>query len=428
MIEFITLFLGGLVAGPQTVEIMAGDAVAVVEVWLDGELEERLARPPWKLEVDFGHGLSPHVLEAVALDSSDKELARTLQWINMSPEQAQSSLMIEGDDRGQGAVARVLWESLGETEEPSSVEAYFDGESLTVEDPQAIQLPSFDPKKVHHLRVRLEFSEALFSEAEAVLGGAYGSEVSTEISAVPIWFEKGREPKETRAMQSWFTVGGEPQAVNAIEKGLAEIIVVRDVAAKPHLHKLAVEATRSDSDIRLRKDFRLSFIIPCPTAHQRDDYRQLLYPRSQRLSSKDGGLLRLLAWVAPMDCSAPDQQLADALAIAGLSASKDGSRRVVLLILSSGAPLDHSTFTPAQVVSYLEDLRVPLVIWSVGPYGEPDTKWGQAIRVRKLSRLDKAFGLLEKNLKRQLIVWLEGLHLPQWVELSPDAEDVALVK
>ena len=82
----------------------------------------------------------------------------------------------------------------------------------------------------------------------------------------------------------------------------------------------------------------------------------------------------------------------------------------------------------AQVVSYLQDLRVPLVVWSVGPYGEPDTKWGRAINVRTLSRLDKAFGRLEKNLKRQQIVWLEGLHLPQRVELSPDAEGIALVK
>jgi hypothetical protein len=308
------------------------------------------------------------------------------------------------------------------------VEAYFDGESLAVEDPQAIQLPSFDPEKAHHLRVRLEFSRALFSEAEAVFGGAYGSEVSTEITAVPIWFEKGRKPQDARAMQGWFMVGGKPQTVQALEEGPAEIIVVRDVATMPHLHKLAAEAARHEADIRLRKDLRLSFISPCPLAYQRDNYRQLLYPRSQRLSSKDGALLRHLAWVAPKDCTAPGQQLADALAIAGLSASKDGSRRVVLLILSSGAPLDHSTFTPAQVVSYLRDLRVPLVIWSVGPYGEPDTKWGRAINVRTLSRLDKSFGRLEKNLKRQQIVWLEGLHLPQWVELSPDAEGIALVK
>ena len=94
MIEFITLFLGGLMTGPRPVEIMAGDAVAIVEVWLDGELEQRLNAPPWKLEVDFGPELLPHVLEAVALDSKAEELARARQWINMSPKPAQSSVMI----------------------------------------------------------------------------------------------------------------------------------------------------------------------------------------------------------------------------------------------------------------------------------------------------------------------------------------------
>lgn len=300
MIEFITLFLGGLVTGPRPVEIMAGNTVAIVEVWLDGELEERLSAPPWKLEVDFGPELSPHALEAVALDSRQRELARARQWINMSPQVAQSSLLIEGAEEGKGAVARVSWESLAKTDEPESIEVYFDGQQLAADDPRWIQLPPFDPDRTHHMRVRLEFTEVLFSETEAVFGGVYGNEISAEISAVPIRFDKGRKPKSAQAMRDWFTVGGVPQNVHAVEKGLAEIVVVRDLATIPRLTKLAAQADRPETDIHLKKHHRVSFVSPCPEMNPRDGFRQFVYPRSQRYSSKDGTLLKLLSgWSLP---------------------------------------------------------------------------------------------------------------------------------
>jgi len=427
MIEFITLFLGGLVAGPQAVEIMAGDTVAIVEVWLDGELAERLNAPPWKLEIDFGPELAPHLLEAVALDSKKEELARARQWINMSPEQAQSSVMIEGADRGRGAVARVSWEIVAETREPESIEVYFDGQRLDADDPRAIQLPTFDPKETHHLRVRLEFTEVLFSEAEAVFGGVYGNEISTEISAVPIRFEKGRKPKSAHVMRDWFTVGGVPQHVHAVEKGIAEIVVVRDVATKSRLSKLAAQTARLETDIHLKKLHRISFVSPCPEINPRDGFRQLVFPRAGPGSTEGGTLLRLLARLVPADCAEPRQQLADAVGIAGLSASEDGLRRVVLLLID-GEPQDHSAFTPAQVIAYLAKLRVPLLVWNLAPSDEPETTWGQATEVRKLGRLDSAFNLLEKDLEHQLIVWLEGLHLPQSVELRPDLKGISLVE
>ena len=428
MIEFITLFLGGLMTGPRPVEIMAEDAVAIVEVWLDGELEQRLNAPPWKLEVDFGPELLPHVLEAVALNSKAEELARARQWINMSPKPAQSSVMIEGADQGKGAVARVSWESLAETYEPQSIEVYFDGLRLAADDPRSILLPTFDPDQTHHMRVRLEFTEVLFSEAEAVFGGVYGNEISTEISAVPIRFDKGRKPKSAHAMRDWFTVGGVPQNVHAVEKGLAEIIVVRDVATDSRLSKLAAQAARLETDIYLKNHHRVSFINPCPEVHRRGVlFRQRVYPHTPRYSSKDGTLLRLLAGLGHANCTEQRQQLAEAVGVAGLSASGDGLRRVVLLLLSS-EPRDQSAFTPAQVVAYLDRMRVPLVIWSLGTPAGLETKWGQATNVRKLWRFDKAFNLLEKDLEHQLIVWLEGLHLPQSVELRPGVEDISLLE
>ena len=46
MIELITLFLG-LLTGPHPVELAVGDAVATVELSLDGRQVARLEGPPW---------------------------------------------------------------------------------------------------------------------------------------------------------------------------------------------------------------------------------------------------------------------------------------------------------------------------------------------------------------------------------------------
>lgn len=427
MIEFMTLFLGGLVAGPQPIEIMTGNTVTAVEVWLDGELEERLDARPWKLEVDFGPELAPHLLEAVALDSKQRELARARQWINMSPTQAQSSITVEGADRGQGAIARVSWELVAETHQPESIEVYFDGQRLDADDPRSIQLPTFDPNLSHHIRVKLEFTAALSSEAEAVFGGAYGNEISTEISAVPIRYDKGRKPRSAQAMRDWFTVGGEPRDVHAVEKGTAKIIVVRDAATKSRLAKLAAQAARLETDVHLKKHHRISFVSPCPAVHQRTSSRQLVFPRAGPGPSTSGALLRLLATVVPADCTESRQQLADAVGVAGLAASEGGQRRVVLLLVQ-GESRDQSDFTPGQVIAYLEKLRVPLLIWDLGPPDGPETRWGRTTRIRKRGHIDTAFHRLEKDLEHQLIVWLEGLHLPQSVKLRPDVEGIALLE
>ena len=427
MIEFITLFLGGLITGQQTVEIMAGDTVAIVEVRMDGEVEKRLNAPPWRLDVDFGLHPSPHLLEAIAFDSGARELARTRQWINMAPQTTQSSLMVEGIEQGEGAIARVSWESLAESVEPQSVEVYFDGELLPSQDPRSIHLPPFDPTQTHHLRVKLQLTDVLFSEAEAVFGGIYGNEISTEISAVPIRFEQGMKPKTAQDMQDWFSIAGVPQIVHAVEKGNADIVVVRDVTTEERIEELASLAGRLNTDMHLKEDQEISFISPCPEKQRKGGLRRSVYPHSRRYSSQDGTLLRLMTRVHVDGCSEDRQQLADAVAVAGLSASGNGVRRVVILLIN-GEPQDRSDLAPAQVITYLEKMRVPLFIWNLDTPDPAETDWGQATNVRKLGRFNRAFRQIEKNLDRQLIVWLEGLHLPQSIELKAGIDGISLVE
>ena len=108
-------------------------------------------------------------------------------------------------------------------------------------------------------------------------------------------------------MRDWFTVGGVPQNVHAVEKGLAEIVVVRDVATESRLSKLAAQAAQLETDIYLKKHHRVSFINPCPEVHRRGgSLSPTPLPAHTTLAHpKDGRLLRLLTWVVPANCTEP---------------------------------------------------------------------------------------------------------------------------
>ena len=61
-----------------------------------------------------------------------------------------------------------------------------------------------------------------------------------------------------------------------------------------------------------------------------------------------------------------------------------------------------------RTAHYLRQMRVPLVVWSIGPHETLETPWGLAMDVNKFRRLDNAYSAVKKELEREQIVWLEG--------------------
>jgi len=96
----------------------------------------------------------------------------------------------------------------------------------------------------------------------------------------------------------------------------------------------------------------------------------------------------------------------------------------VLLVGETLAP-DASTLQPAAVRRYLEQLRVPLIVWTVEGKGG-DTPWGPARAVTAKLQWTRAMIALSKALDRQRVVWVEGNPLPHRVSLSAAASGVAL--
>ena len=422
MIEFVTLFLGGVIAGSAGVQLMVDREVATVEIRLDAEAVATLRGAPWEVEVDFGEEPAPHLLEAIAFAADGSELDRARQWINLAPQQAEVSILLDHDRGADGVEARLSWHSVTEESEPLGVSAFFDDLPLEVENPRVIPLPSYDPERLHHLRVELEFSGSLRSVVEIAFGGGLGEEVDTELTAYPVSLAERSDLPPIDAMQTWFHARGERLPVHAVEKGLAEIVVVRDQAAQRILERLMTWRSRKPRLPILAKDHRLRFVGAGPALLRREDSPLVVFPRSPEVRDRSRGLMHTLGSVQLPD-STDEQRLADAVAVAGLFAHQSGRRRAVVVITTSD-PTDASQFKPEQVRRYLRGLGVPLFVWNPQRGASEAGGWGAAVNISSDGRLSRAYQQLTRVLDRQRIVWLNGLHLPQTIALSPEVEGV----
>ena len=424
MVHFLTLFLGALIAGPHEVRLDAHRDVAALEIRLDGRSVATLRSPPWKVEVDFGEELAPHRLDAIAYGSGGRELGRVSQWINLSPRDSEISIALDRDPASRQLVARLGWQTLSPEAEPVAARATFDGAALAVRDPRAIVIPEHDPAQIHHLTVELEFAGALRSTAEITFGGPSGDEVDTELTAIPVSVERRRSklPPPT-AMTGWFRAGDRPLAVHAVEEGLAEIVIVRT----PQARRMLVPGRKRVSRPVLAKDHRLRFVGARPERIERDHEFFEVFPRTKEIATRVGGLRQTLATVELPNDPSVETRIADAVAVAGLFANRNARRRAVVLI-THGDPLDASRFDPRRVRAYLERVGVPLFVW-IPRGGTTDAgRWGTARNISTSELLDFAYRELSRELGRQRIVWLDGLHLPQALALGPGIEGLRMVR
>lgn len=422
MIAFATLFLG-LVLGVQTVEVMTSDDVARVELLLDGRPLAALEGRPWRVEVDLGTELAPRTLEAAGYDGEGREIARTTQWLNVARPPAELEILLEPGENGNGAVARLSWDSIAGATAPV-VRATFDGAELPIADPRRIELPAHDPRQLHFLRVEAAFGDHLGTVAERVLGGTYADQLSAQLTAVAVHLTARGDLPAPAALNGWVTVDGEPAPVLAVDAGPADLIVVRDPSAQPILDTMtAAGRGRSGGSAlryvaRLKGDQRVRFLSPWARPVPREGYSMSLFEPSEELTPHDGGLCWLLTRVRPRHAAADGRRLADAVAAAGMMAAGGARPRAVLLVLGP-EPSDASALPPEAVRGYLEALRVPLVVWHVG--GADATAWGAEESVDSVASMERAVKSLRRLLERQRILWVEGVHLPQAIGLGAPA-------
>jgi len=441
LISFVSLFLG-LVVGHQTVAVQVAEPVARVEVLLDGQKVTTFEAPPWRGQIDLGRELQPHELTAVAFDDTGVELDRTSQWLNLPRQPAETTVLLENDEKNQRRMARVSWKSLT-GDEPSAVRVELDGRALEFADPRAIPLPSVDPELLHFLRVELEFAGFVSSTTEITFGGTFADQVNTELTAFAV-APVGRKKLPPEAeLQNGFLIRDRSLGVAAVEKGPVQLIVVRDQAAWPQLRRIRSQAlTNPDSTISTGRNpgafeqrhwFRsdpsgwhawtFQFLWPVPRRLDSGTGPYDLFAHSARYTATTGSLHGWLTTVEPPSEGTGEQRLADAVAVAAVTVAGGNRRRGVLLVLGD-QPRDSGEASPDVVRRYLESLAVPLFVWTVGPATGTDTLWGRATDVSSSRLMSRATRALFRDLERQRIVWLEGIHLPQQITLAPSLEGI----
>lgn len=443
MVSFVSLFLG-LVLGPQTVAVQVAAPVTRVEIHLDGELVAEIAGAPWEAQIDLGKALLPHELVAVAFDQNDAEVDRTIQWINLPRQPAETTILLERDDSGRALNAHVSWESLVD-DQPSAIRAEFDGSPVDFDDPGRIPLPPHDPMELHFLRVEVEFGGIVTSNAEITFGGTYQDEVNSELTAIPAELTGRRRSTKPSEMQDWFTARDKPLRVAAVEKGPVDLIVVRDRGAWPRLRHIRSEALASivprseggsQATTSLEQWFRpdnsgwfvwsFQLLWPVPSRRVLGASPYDLFTHSQKYVGEFGSLHGWLTSIEQPDDNTGSQRLADAVAVAGVTAAGSNRRRAVLLVLGSDVE-DSSEATPDAVRRYLHALGVPLYVWTLEPTTYQTSSWGKGEDASTARLMARASSKIFHQLKRQRIVWVEGKHLPQQVSIVGPSRGMQLL-
>ncbi|HEV7504709.1 MAG TPA: hypothetical protein VGS07_07350 [Thermoanaerobaculia bacterium] len=448
-ISFLTLFFG-LISGSFPVALTVSGPVAAIELTVDGGVPSRLAAPPWNKTVDFGAGLAPHRIVARALDAEDHELARTEEWVNLPHSQAKAEIILEGGKDGPPRAARVVWANvLGERLE--SVALSFDGRRLRLDQAQRATLPKHDLKTLHILTARVRFRSNRLVRKDVAYGGEYGSEVATELTAVPVHVSTSPLPPPQQ-LRGWFTAGGQELSVAAVEDGPGQLFVVRVPSSSEDTRKVGKKGLLPADiqfDMRLGKEDSFRFVHPYPEVVEGKDQVAELFNLSGEKTYKDGGLAFWLraegigapAYAKPLpsrytvefpDAGTPidrrEMRIAEAVAVAGLKAMEENRRRAVLLVLNGDELEDYSRYDADTVRRFLAALRVPLYVWTLGKAapGSFATSWGPTVEVDEVQSLYHAVDSLRQELRSQRIVLLDGRLLPQSVALGPAARDVEL--
>ncbi|HET7041112.1 MAG TPA: hypothetical protein VFI13_03800, partial [Gemmatimonadales bacterium] len=328
-------------------------------------------------------------------------------------------------------------------ETPSARLLTFDGIPATLDAAGRAVLPPHDLKTVHVLAAEVDFPSGRQASREIAYGGEYGSEVSTELTAVPLRV-RGKLPP-VRQLGGWLTSGGRPLYVAAVEEGPAQLYVVRSPGAfealwglgKPDKKQRVFRATDEWSYLTLagRDSVRLVFPFSKRFAGSGDEEEAEkdltdLFTISTDYHTRDRGLPLLLVTAAREVGPGRGSRLrfADAVAVAGLEATRENRRRAVLLVVSSQEK-ERSRYDPATVRRYLAALRVPLAVWCLGEPepGSAAAAWGNVEVLKDEKDLERAFRALRETLDSQRIVMVDGRHLPQSIALTPKAAGVELV-
>ena len=440
MIEFATLFLS-LVTGIHPVEVVVSGPVTSVEIVLDGQTVGVIEGDPWRITCDFGPDPLPHELLAIARDTSDQKVATVRQLINLPRSRSEVRLvLLDSANNAPSAVRLIVGSPL--FVEPVRMAVELDGVPIRFEKPDFIRLPDFDPLSAHVVTAEVEFTDGSAAHSAISFSSGTSGLTETELTAVPIAVEGDLEPT-LDSLQNLFSAEGRNVTVHAVERSGGRVVMVRDQEASEHLSSMGQFKDRRVSHTRRREIWMGSLVgdnrgleeclfrtvVPIPIQSKSNvTSLQKSFWVSHFYRLEEAGLDWCASHIFPrpdeLTGGHKDQQVADAVAIAGLQAAGSGRPRVVVLVVGDKSP-DASLFGIEPTKRFLRALNVPLVVWATDPSAAE--RWGNGTSITTPKQFSRASRDVMDMLQYQWIVWLEGLLLPRDVTLKSTKSGIRIV-
>jgi len=376
MVNFLSLFLW-LMTNVHQVEVSVDPSVVSVEIVLDGRRVGVATAPGWSVSCDFGEKPRPHELVAVAFDEDGIETGRARQLVNLPRADAEVEIVLEGASPDAPEQLRVITES-SERLEPLAIFVTFDGRALLSSGDGRFPMPEHDRGQVHIISAEAHFQGGLTARSDVTFGGAYGSRVATELTAVPVISDR-RDRPDAGQLQETFRVRGKPVRVAAVEQPGARVYLVRDHGAWPAISRTGYSIDRrlklGRTEIERRNKAIQRAVVSVEFTPEQNRYYLIvpnpartrgvaLFPTIGPFEIKRRRMSWLATHISSPEAALPGQRMGEAVAVAGVTAAGGGTPRAVVLVLS-GNPVDDSNYQPPAVREYLRALRVPLVVWSV---------------------------------------------------------------
>ncbi len=369
----------------------------------------------------------PHELHALARNSDGESIAEARQLVNVPGSSADARFVLAKGTLQNPQTVRLLWQARsGGTERTAT--ASLDGRVLNIGPAGVVELPSLKHGSPQVLHAEVVFTDTLRAQATMLLGCCFHESTSSELTGVPLSWRRRQQPVIGQ-LQKVLRVGGQPIRTVAIERELAEIVVVRegsewnlesllDLYHQMHLRRRGDLSGADLRGLRLGDHLRVVFAEDAPDLAALTDL-----PVSQDVS--EGGSLSILEVISnrffpTQDFPQGSQRIADAVAMAGIVAAGSGRPRAVILI-RSGRIEDSSSLTAHQAAEYLRALRVPLLVWRPlsSRDGDSDLEWPGETEIYSLPGFLAATKTLRRTLDQQLVAWVEGTYLLRQIEIAP---------
>jgi len=386
---FLSLFLG-LITGTQSVELQVDEAVRSVRIELRGREVARLEKAPWSARVDFGSELTPGDLTAIAFDGEGHEVGRTSQLINLSRPPAEMEIIIRSEEQRPVEAELVGRHRLHKA--PKTAKLLLDNTAVRVGRDFRARLPNVDWSHPHLVSAEMEFEDGEIAKRDVAIQAGFSGSTGSELAPMLVMTTGNKQPD---SLDGCFSASGSPLRVTAIEAGDAFVVMVKDPATRPRSAEL-----RFDPGTALR----ILWPVPRPI-NAPGEPTAIAFPQSVNHGGVSSVSWLLSQRLSPAPSPTEPRQFTDAVAVAAMSSLERGRRRAIILVVSK-AP-DRSLYSPPVVHRYLEEVGVPLFVWSAdGPRPDVAAAWGRIDDISTTAGLQAAIGRLNDALTRQRIVWV----------------------